>query len=85
MNENIEIGLEILGARIEDNITQRKLASLIGTQQPSIARVERGAVSPTIAFLSKIAKAMNRKWIFALVKDDERFNNKGTITFFKEL
>ena len=85
MDEKINIGLEILGVRIEENLSQKKLASMIGTQQPSIARVERGAVSPTISFLSKIARATKRRWIFALTRDDARINSLGTITNYYTL
>jgi transcriptional regulator with XRE-family HTH domain len=71
----IDVGLQILELRILKNLTQAKLAKLIGTEQPSIARVERGTLLPSLSFLHKIAKAVDTELIpprFALVEANER-------------
>lgn len=52
-----EIGKMITDARIAKNITQEKLARLVGTKQPSIARLEKGAALPSLSFLQKLAGA----------------------------
>jgi transcriptional regulator with XRE-family HTH domain len=52
-----EIGKMITDARIAKSMTQEKLADLIGTKQPSIARIEKGAALPSLSFLQKIADA----------------------------
>jgi transcriptional regulator with XRE-family HTH domain len=54
-----EIGQMISDARIVKKMTQDKLAKLVGTQQPSIARIERGSYLPSLSFLQKIAEAFN--------------------------
>jgi transcriptional regulator with XRE-family HTH domain len=55
-----EIGKMITDARIaKDHMTQQKLASLVGTKQPSIARLEKGATLPSLSFLEKIAAALD--------------------------
>lgn len=73
-NLKIETGLQILEMRLLRNVTQAKLARLIGTEQPSIARVERGAVLPSLSFMHKIAVALKTELIppkFAAVEESE--------------
>ena len=45
-------------ARLREGLTQKQLADLVGTQQPSIARVENGSVLPGLSFLKRIALAI---------------------------
>lgn len=52
-----EIGQMLLEARVEKGMTQKVLASRIGTKQPSIARIENGASLPSLSILEKIADA----------------------------
>jgi transcriptional regulator with XRE-family HTH domain len=52
-----QVGLVLEEARIKKGFTQKQLAEMIGTQQPSIARVESGAQIPSLPFLGKIAEA----------------------------
>ncbi|GEM_PF-2186904 len=54
-----EIGKMVADGRIARKMTQQKLAELIGTQQPSIARLEKGNYLPSFGFLQKIAKALS--------------------------
>jgi transcriptional regulator with XRE-family HTH domain len=54
-----EIGKMITDARIAKNMTQQKLAQLVGTKQPSIARIEKGDSLPSLSFLQKLARAFN--------------------------
>jgi transcriptional regulator with XRE-family HTH domain len=54
-----EIGKMISDARIAKKMTQGKLAELINTKQPSIARIEKGTYLPSLIFLQRIAKAFN--------------------------
>lgn len=56
---HFEISQMVLGARIRRGLTQTKLAKLVGTHQPSIARIESGLQLPSLTFLEKIAKALN--------------------------
>jgi len=53
-----EIGQRIFEARMRVGWSQEKLAKKIGTQQPSIARLESGAVIQSIPMLEKIADAL---------------------------
>lgn len=53
-----DIGNMIIEARISRDITQAKLAKMVRTKQPSIARLERGESLPSINFLDRVAKAL---------------------------
>jgi transcriptional regulator with XRE-family HTH domain len=44
-------------ARRRAGLTQRELAKLSGTPQPSISRIERGGVSPTVDTLEHLIRA----------------------------
>ena len=48
----------IAQARYHKNLSQEKLAELVGTKQPSIARMESGKTLPSLSFLEKIAEAL---------------------------
>ena len=54
-----KIGNSIKIARHSKNMTQKELAKIINTHQPSVARVENGSQFPTIPFLIKIADALD--------------------------
>lgn len=54
----LEPAFQIARLRIERGLTQAQLAELVGTKQPSIARLERGASQPSLAFLRKLAAAL---------------------------
>lgn len=83
----INVGLQILELRLLKNVTQAKLAKLIGTEQPSIARAERGAIVPSLTFLHKIATALDTYLIspkFAIVEENEaRYQQSITATEFR--
>src|SRR3989338_1170427 len=49
----------ILRARIEKRITQEELARKVGTKQSVISRLESGRANPSIAFLKRLAQALN--------------------------
>jgi len=49
----------IIARRNELSISQRKLAQMVGMQQPAICRLERGDQNTTIGTLCKVANALN--------------------------
>ncbi|KKS37969.1 MAG: hypothetical protein A3G49_01280 [Candidatus Sungbacteria bacterium RIFCSPLOWO2_12_FULL_41_11] len=55
---HVEVSNLITAARIHGGFSQKDLAKLIKTQQPSIARLESGKFLPNVGFLDKIAKAL---------------------------
>lgn len=50
---------QLVALRNECNLTQSELAKLVGTKQPSIARLESTGHIGSIAFLQRIAEALN--------------------------
>jgi predicted transcriptional regulator len=60
MNE-LEPGYQIARLRIQRGLTQSQLAEMVGTHQPSIARLENGSSIPSLSFLDRIAKALDAR------------------------
>lgn len=67
--EELEPGYQVARLRMLRGLTQAQLAEMVGTRQPSIARLENGSSTPSLSFLSKIAKALNAKIEFKLVPE----------------
>lgn len=55
----------IIEKRLAKGYTQAVLARKIGTKQSSIARLESGNYNPSLAFLEKIAKALDTKIVIS--------------------
>lgn len=55
----LEVGEQIRDAREAAGLTQRELASRMGTSQAAIARLEAGGVGATLTTLQKVATALN--------------------------
>ena len=53
-----EIGETVIDARVKGGVTQSELARLVGTKQPSIARLENGNTLPSLSFLERIARSL---------------------------
>ena len=67
--EELEPGYQVARLRMLRGLTQAQLAEMIGTRQPSIARLENGTSAPSLSFLSKIAEALGAKIEFKLIPD----------------
>ena len=59
--EELEPGYQVARLRMLRGLTQAQLAEMVGTRQPSIARLENGSSKPSLTFLNKIATALNAK------------------------
>ena len=55
----LEPGYQIARLRIQRGLTQAQLAEMVGTRQPSIARLENGTSTPSLSFLERIATALD--------------------------
>jgi predicted transcriptional regulator len=51
----------IIEKRIEKNISQKELASRMGTKQSALSRLESGKYNPSLAFMQKVAQALDSK------------------------
>ncbi len=56
-----EVIRALVGARLEQNLTQEQLAQRTGIRQSNISRIESGTCSPTIATLQQLANGMGKK------------------------
>jgi ribosome-binding protein aMBF1 (putative translation factor) len=54
-----EIVNQLIALRIKRGLSQRALAAKLGTQQPSIARFERRLGTADLAFLRRVAEALD--------------------------
>jgi Helix-turn-helix. len=59
--EELEPGYQIARLRILRGLTQIQLAEMVGTRQPSIARLENGSSLPSMSFLQKVAAALDAR------------------------
>ncbi len=57
----LEPGYQIARLRIAQGLTQAQLAEMVGTHQPSIARIESGKSLPSLLFLERMASALNAR------------------------
>lgn len=53
-----EVANLITEARYHCKLTQAQLAKKVGTQQPSIARIESGSTLPSLSFLERLADSI---------------------------
>ena len=59
-NLRVAIIGELIRARNEQGISQRKLEELSGVKQPVIARIEKGTVTPQIDTVMKILAPLSK-------------------------
>jgi len=59
--EESEPAFQVTRLRIMRGLTQAQLAELVGTKQPSIARLENGQVAPRLSFLRRVVEALGGK------------------------
>ena len=57
----LEPGSQIARLRIAHGLTQAQLAEMVGTHQPSIARIENGKSLPSLLFLERVASVLNAR------------------------
>jgi DNA-binding XRE family transcriptional regulator len=67
----VSIIYQLIRLRIERGLTQAELAELVGTKQPSIARLERGDSEPSLTLLRKVAAALGARLEINLVPVDQ--------------
>jgi DNA-binding XRE family transcriptional regulator len=57
--------------RIMRGLTQEQLAELVGTKQPSIARLESGRTEPRLSFLRQVVEALGGHLEVRIVPSEE--------------
>jgi len=66
----LEPGYQIARLRIRRGLTQAQLAAMVGTRQPSIARLENGNSTPNLSFLRRIADALDARIELKFIPED---------------
>jgi len=67
--EELEPGYQIARLRMLRGLTQAQLAEMVGTRQPSIARLENGNSTPSLSFLIRIADVLGAKIELKIIPD----------------
>jgi DNA-binding XRE family transcriptional regulator len=66
----LEPGYQIARLRIQRGLTQAQLAEMVGTRQPSIARLENGNSITSLSLLRRIAEALDARIELKLISED---------------
>jgi transcriptional regulator with XRE-family HTH domain len=69
--EELEPAYQVARMRMMRGLTQEELARLVGTRQPSIARLESGRRQPRLSFLRRIAIALRAQLVVQLVPEED--------------
>ena len=69
--EELEPAYQVARLRIRRGLTQQQLAELVGTKQPSIARLESGKSEPTISFLRRVVEVLGGRLEVRIVAYEE--------------
>ena len=67
----LEPAYQIARLRIARGLTQQQLADLVGTKQPSIARLESGKSAPRLSFLQQVVEALGGKLTVRVEMSDD--------------
>jgi len=59
---------ELAAKRIEMGMSQKTVASLMGTTQPALARLERGEIDPKLSTLERYAEALGQRIVVMAVE-----------------
>ncbi len=59
MMSEYELSNSLIKIRLKKKISQKELATKIGSKQPVISRIETMTAKPTFSLLNKISKALN--------------------------
>ncbi len=63
---------ELIKARQEKGISQKKLEELSGVRQPVIARMEKGITSPQLDTIMKVLGALGKKLVIVPIDDNQQ-------------
>jgi transcriptional regulator with XRE-family HTH domain len=69
--EASEPAYQVARLRIMRGLSQEQLAELVGTKQPSIARLESGKADPQLPFLRRVAEALGARLEVRFVPVDD--------------
>jgi len=69
--EQLGPGFDVARLRMLRGLTQKELAKLVGTRQPSISRLESGDRDPSLSFLRRVVSALDAHIEVTIVPNEE--------------
>jgi transcriptional regulator with XRE-family HTH domain len=69
--EELEPAYQVARLRMMRGLTQEQLAEMVGTKQPSIARLESGKMEPRLSFLRRVVEALGGQLEVQIVPQEE--------------
>lgn len=69
--EELEPAHQVARLRILRGLSQQQLAEMVGTKQPSIARLESGKSEPRLGFLRRVVEALRGRLEVRIVPLEE--------------
>src|SRR3989338_1355641 len=84
-NGAFRFGLLVETARLERGISQEKLAKMIGTKQPAIARLESGRHYPNTGFLEKALTALGFDLVVSSVVSGNYQSQTVSVAFHNDV
>jgi len=79
MEEEFEIARQIIKLRKEAKLTQKQLAEMAGTSQPTIARLESGEYKNlSLSFLRRIGEALG---VIPHIEFKKTYSTSSSLTF----
>jgi transcriptional regulator with XRE-family HTH domain len=69
--EDLEPAYQVARLRTMRGLTQEQLAEMVGTKQPSIARLESGKMEPRLSFLRRVVEALGGRLQVQIVPQEE--------------
>lgn len=74
---DLEPAYQVARLRILRGLTQEQLATLVGTKQPSIARLESGQMLPSLSFLRRVVEALGGRLTISIDAPDLAAHTPG--------
>lgn len=62
----VDIACQFINYRLDNNLTQKDLASLLHISQSMVSKLESGEYNPTVRLLAEIAQKLSWKFILQL-------------------
>ncbi len=75
----VDISLKLINYRLDNNLTQKKLAEKLEVSQAMVSKLESGDYNPTVEQLWKISKKLN--WTFKLILENKKDSEQQTWDF----
>ena len=69
--DRLQSAFDVARLRMKRGLTQAELASMVGTRQSSISRLESGKSEPSLSFLRRVIEALGGRIEITIVAEEE--------------